>query len=350
MKDNIKPFSDSYFQLLNTIKATVQKERSQAIQQLTRSLIVLYWEIGKQILESQEREGWGKSVVEQLAKDLQNSFPAKTGFSARNLWFMRQFYETYCDFLNMKQLVSEIPWGHHILIMQRTNSITEKEYYLRASAAMRWSRNVLLNQIKANAFERHQLENKQNNFQQALPVHIAEQANEAIKSSYNLEFLGVNQLFLELDLEKKLLEYLQAFLLELGYGFTFVGSQYKLFLADNDYRVDLLFFHRKLRCLVAIDLKIGKFKPEYAGKMNFYLELLDEQVRMKEENPSIGIILCAEKNSLEVEYALRSINKPMGVAEYQLKSSLPNELEGQLPTPEQLKAQIEHRLRTKNDK
>ena len=128
-------------------------------------MIVLYWEIGKQILESQEKEGWGKSVVEQLAKDLQNSFPAKTGFSARNLWFMRQFYETYCDFSNMKQLVSEIPWGHHILIMQRTNSITEKEYYLRASAAMRWSRNVLLNQIKANAFERHQLENKQNNFQ-----------------------------------------------------------------------------------------------------------------------------------------------------------------------------------------
>lgn len=342
MSKNLPP---TYPAFLENIKQTIQAERSRAIQQLTRSLILVYWEIGKLIVENQEKEGWGKSVVEQLAKDLQEAFPARTGFSARNLWDMRRFYDTYKDFSNLRQLVAEIPWGHHLLIMQKINGIEEKKYYLQAAAEMRWSRKVLLNQIKANAYERHQTLPKQNNFEKALPQHIAEQANEAIKSSYNLEFLGVRKLMLERNLEEALLNYLQDFLLELGYGFSFVGSQYSLALADKTYRVDLLFFHRKLHCLVAIDLKIGEFKPEYAGKMNFHLELLDEQVRLPEENPSIGIILCAEKNNLEVEYALRSIHKPMGVAEYQLMENLPDELMGQLPTAQQLKEQIEKRLK-----
>lgn len=336
----------NYNSLLRDIKKAIQSERSRAIQQLTRSLIKVYWEIGKLIVENQEQGGWGKSVVEELSKDLQKEFPGQSGYSTRNLWFMRQFYETYCNHENMKQLVSEIPWGHHILIMQKTKTMEEKRYYIEASSQMRWSRKVLLNQIKAGAYERHRLLPKQTNFEKALPVHIAEQANEAIKSEYNLEFLGVQKLVLERDLESLLLDYLKEFLLELGYGFSFIGSQYPLSLNDKTYRVDLLFFHRKLQCLIAIDLKIGGFEPEFAGKMNFYLELLDEQVRLPKENPSIGIILCAEKNNLEVEYALRSINKPMGVSEYKLRSSLPEELLGQLPAPEELREKLKGKIRS----
>ncbi len=333
-----------YKNFLDAVKQTISTERGRAIQQLTRSLITVYWEIGKLIVENQERDGWGKSVVEQLSKDLQREFPGKNSFSARNLWFMRQFYESYRDFPNLKQPVSEIPWGHNLLILQKAQSPEEKEYYIRASSQMRWSRSVLLNQIKANAYERHRSLPKQNNFQTALPEHIAEQANEAIKSEYNLEFLGISRVLLERDLEALLLQHLQEFLLELGYGFSFIGSQYTLSLGEKDYRVDLLFFNRQLQCLVAIDLKITDFKPEFAGKMNFYLELLDEQVKLPQENPAIGIILCAEKDDLEVEYSLRTSNKPLGVAEYKLSSSLPDELSGKLPDPEMLKKEMLRRL------
>ena len=337
----------NYHTLLKDIRVAIQTERSQAIQQLTRSLILVYWEIGKLIVENQKRDGWGKSVVEQLSKDLQKEFTGSSGFSARNLWDMRRFYETYNKFSNLRQLVAEIPWGHNLLIMQKIDDMEEKEYYIRASSKMRWSRAVLLNQIKADAYARHRVMPKQNNFQTTLPEHIAEQANEAVKSEYYLEFLGVNKIMLERNLEALILEYLQEFLLELGYGFSFIGSQYNLTLAEKDYRVDLLFFNRKLQCLVAIDLKVTGFKPEYAGKMNFYLELLDEQVKLAQENPSIGIILCAEKNDLEVEYTLRTSNKPLGVAEYKLSSSLPEELAGMLPDPQILKEELMRRLKEK---
>lgn len=329
-----------YQKLLNDIKSTIREERIRAIRQLNRSLISIYWEIGRHIIESQQLHGWGKNVVEQLSKDLRSEFPGEQGYSARNLWDMRRLYETYKDFPNLRQLVAEIPWSHHLIVMQKAASHEERVYYLQATAKMAWSRDVLLNQIKAQAYERHLIEPKQTNFQQTLPEHFAEQANEMIKSRYSLEFLGVNEPMLELELERQLLDKIKDFLLELGYGFSFMGNQYPLKLGEKTYRVDLLFFHRKLHCLIAIDLKIGAFKPEYAGKMNFHLELLDEQVRLAEENPSIGIILCAEKDSLEVEYALRTSNKPMGVAEYQLSPYLPKELNGQLPTPEELKQQL----------
>ncbi|MCB0566917.1 MAG: DUF1016 domain-containing protein [Lewinellaceae bacterium] len=341
---------DAYQQLLSQIKATIQAERTRAIQQVTRSLITAYWEIGRQIVESQERHGWGKSIVEQLSEDLRRDFPGQSGFSARNLWEMRRFYETYKDFSNLQQAVAEIPWGHHRLIMQKCRNPAEREYYIRASAAMGWSRNVLRNQIKAKAFERQASLPKATNFKQTLPEHLAEQANEAMKSSYSLEFLNINEPILERELEKQLLQNLRDFLLELGYGFTFIGSQYSISLGDKSYRIDLLFFHRKLRSLVAIDLKMGAFQPEYAGKMNFYLELLDERVKLQEENPSIGIILCAEKDNLEVEYALRTGTKPMGVAEYQLSSHLPKELSGQLPSPEEISRELQKRSGKENRK
>ena len=331
---------NAYQQLLTDIKTAIREERTKAIRQLNRSLISIYWEIGRHIIESQQRHGWGKNIVEQLSKDLREEYPGEQGYSPRNLWDMRRLYETYKDFPNLRQLVAEIPWSHHLIIMQKANSHEERLYYIDATAKMAWSRDVLLNQIKAQAYERHLAEPKQTNFKQTLPEHFAEQANEMIKSRYSLEFLGINEPMLELELERQLLNRLKDFLLELGYGFSFIGNQYPLKLSDKTYHVDLLFFHRKLQCLIAIDLKIGAFKPEFAGKMNFHLELLDEQVKLPEENPSIGIILCAEKDHLEVEYALRTSNKPMGVAEYQLSPYLPKELTGQLPSPEELKHQL----------
>ncbi|MEO1262978.1 MAG: PDDEXK nuclease domain-containing protein [Bacteroidota bacterium] len=327
----------AYLNFLERIKDTIQVERTKAIQNVNRSLIALYWEIGKQIIESQQEHGWGKSIVEQLSNDLRKAYPGKTGFSPRNLWDMRRFFDTYKGDPNLRQLVAEIPWGHNLLIMQKAKSREERQYYLQASSQMGWSRGVLLNQIKAEAFQRQVQLPKQTNFEKTLPAHLAEQADETIKSSYNLEFLGISEPILELQLENKLLQKLQSFILELGYGFAFIGNQYPVALGNKTYRIDLLFYHRYLQCLVAIDLKIGEFEPEHAGKMNFYLELLDDKHKLPHENPAIGIILCAEKNHLEVEYALRSSSKPVGVAEYQLSTILPDELSGKIPSPEQLK-------------
>ncbi len=329
-----------YQNLLSEIKAAIRASRNKAIRQLSRAVIESYWDIGRRILESQQVHGWGKGIVEQLALDLQREFPGTEGYSSRNLWDMRRFFETYGSFPNLRQRVAEIPWGHHLVVLNKVKTHEARLYYLEMTVKMAWSRDVLLNQIKAEAYERHLLEPKQTNFAHTLPEHLAEQATDVLKSSYSLDFLGINRQVLDAELESRLLQKLRAFLLELGYGFTFVGSQFSLKLSDKTYRVDLLFFHRGLRSLVAIDLKIGAFKPEYAGKMNFYLELLDEQGRMEGENPSIGIILCAEKDSLEVEYALRISSKPIGVAEYQLLPELPENLVGLLPTPQELKENL----------
>jgi predicted nuclease of restriction endonuclease-like (RecB) superfamily len=331
-----------YQMLLSDIKNVLRSGQAKAIRQLSRAVIESYWDVGKHITESQQLYGWGKNIVEQLSHDLKKEFPNKDGFSARNLWDMRRFYLTYYEYSNLRHVVAEIPWGHHLVILHKGKTHEERLYYIEAVSKMAWGRDVLLNQIKAKAYERHLLEPKQNNFDKTLPEHLAEQANDILKSSYSLDFLGLNQPVLEAELESRLLQQLKEFLLELGYGFAFVGSQVPLKLGDKTYTVDLVFFHRGLRCLVAIDLKTGYFKPEYTGKMNFHLELLDEQVRMNTENPSIGIILCAEKETIEVEYALRNSNKPIGVVEYQLYPELPENLVGLLPSTAELKQKFKN--------
>jgi predicted nuclease of restriction endonuclease-like (RecB) superfamily len=232
--------------------------------------------------------------------------------------------------------VAEIPWGHHRFILDKVPDPAARLYYLRATARFGWSRNVLLNQIKAGAYERAVTEKKTHNFPLALPEHLAEQADEMLKSSYNLEFLGLRGAVKERELEDRLISRLQAFLLELGYGFCFVGRQHRLALGQKEYFIDLLFYHRFLRVLVAFDLKVGPFEPEFAGKMDFYLNLLNDKERAPEDRPSIGIILCAEKDDVEVEYALRAKTNPIGVAAYQLQAKLPAELKGKLPTAKQL--------------
>jgi predicted nuclease of restriction endonuclease-like (RecB) superfamily len=365
-----------YPAFLAGLKARILHARTLAARAVNHELVLLYWDIGRGIVEKQQTAGWGDAVVERLAADLRAEFPDMRGFSGANLWAMRRVYTEYaCDPILqqlveelrmtrhgkilprpvaelpgearvpasqssavgfLQQLVAEIPWGHHLLLLDKVKAPAARLYYLRATAQLGWSRSVLLNQIKAGTYERAVKEKKTHNFALALPEHFAEQAGEMLKSSYNLEFLGLAQAMKERELEDRLISRLQQFILELGYGFCFVGRQYRLVLGRKEYFVDLLFYHRFLKALVAFDLKIGAFAPEHAGKMHFYLNLLNEKERAPDDHPSIGIILCAEKDDVEVEFALKSKNNPIGVAEYQLQAKLPAEFKGQLPSAKQL--------------
>lgn len=330
----------NYKLLLNQIKAQIQDARIKASQSVNRELILLYWRLGEEIVNSQEKYGWGKSIVEHLSKDLIDAFGGRYGFSARNLWAMRQFYLEYRDFPDLQQLVAEIPWGQNLLIMGKVKDQKAKVYYLQFTKDMAWSRNVLLNQINSQAYERHHSQNKQHNFEKALPAHLAEQADAAMKDIYMLDGLGLTQPVLERQIEAHMVNKIKDVMMELGRGFAFIGNQYRISTPSKDYFIDLLFFNRRLKSLVALELKAGPFKPEYAGKVNFYLNLLDDFVKEKDENPSIGIILCNQRDHFEVEYSLRNIDKPVGVAEYRLTRELPDYLKGTLPDVEQLEEKI----------
>lgn len=329
-----KLFSEKeYIAFLGEIKDKVRKARLEAFRSVNSVAVRIYWEIGRDIVERQHRLGWGQSVIERLSADLRKSFPGTEGFSVTNLRYMRQFYLTYKDSPNLQQRVGEIPWGQNVLIMSQAKTVAEKEFYIEQTLRQAWTRDVLLNQIANRAFER--FGGRQHNFRKALPKHLSEQADRALKDGYVLDFLGDIGPVLERDLHQRLLTHIRDFLIELGIGFSFVGSQYRLTLGGKEYFIDLLFYHRHLAALIAVELKIGDFKPEYAGKMDFYLQLLDEQVRLPRENPSIGIILCKSKDRLEVEYALRG-KKPMGVARYIFSKKLPKALAKELPSPNQI--------------
>jgi predicted nuclease of restriction endonuclease-like (RecB) superfamily len=278
----------------------------------------VYWNIGKLLSERVQSESYGSGVIKKLSIDLKNEFP-DMGLSPRNLWDMKKFYERYkTSDEKLRRSVALLPWKHNLLIMSTTNTDDEAQFYASNTIEMGWSRDVLLNYIKAKAFVQESTLEKSHNFNKTLPENIANYANEVLKSSYNLGFLRVNETIKERDLEKRLVEKIKHFILELGKGFSFIGNQYRLEYNEKEYFVDMLFFHRDLKSLVAIELKIGEFQPEYIGKMNFYLTLLDKFERKPDENQPIGIILCADKNHLDVEIALQDINKPIGVSEYKL--------------------------------
>jgi len=367
-----------YPAFLAALKERILRARTSAARAVDHELVLLYWDIGRGIVEKQQTAGWGDAVVERLSADLRAEFPDMRGFSARSIWEMKRLSLAYSDpdFLQqavaelrrkptrlgflpqavaeigkikilaqpalenlsqaVRELVGSVPWGHHRLILDKNTDPAARLYYLRATAQLGWSRNILLNQIKAGAYERAVKEKKTHNFAGALPEHFAEQADEMMKSRYNLEFLGISRAVKERELEDRLIGRLQQFILELGYGFCFLGRQYRLALGRKEYFVDLLFYHRFLKALIAFDLKIGSFEPEHAGKMDFYLNLLNEKERAPDDHPSIGIILCAEKDDIEVEFALKTKANPIGVAQYQLQPRLPAEFKGRLPTAKQL--------------
>jgi len=353
-----KIIASDYAAFLADVKHRILSARIPAGRAVNRELILLYWDIGCGIVEKQKTAGWGDAVVERLAADLRAEFPDVRGFSANNLWLMRQMAVEYTASAFLEQAVQEtepasrsereilsqpvrellfsVPWGHHVEIMKKIKDPAARLYYLRATAQFGWSRKILLNQIKAEAYERTLVEKKTHNFDLALPEYLAEQADEMLKSRYNLEFLGIHRAVREREFEDRLIVHLQRFILELGYGFCFIGRQHRLAVGRKEYFVDLLFYHRFLKALVAFDLKVGEFEPEHAGKMDFYLNLLNETERGPDDQPSIGIILCAEKDDIEVEFALKSKANPIGVAEYQLQSKLPAEFKGRFPTRKQL--------------
>lgn len=321
---------NKYNEMLREIIAEVKMTRVVIANRISTSLTQLYWKIGKRLASEKLKKGYGGKVVERLSMDLKNEFSDAEGFSPRSLWDMKRLYEFYSETDSilpqavavseddiLPQAVAMLPWGHNRLILSKIKNREEALYYANAAIKMGWTRDLLLNFIKADTYRNAKELPKLHNFETTLPEHLQEQADEILKTSYNLGFLGIKHHNKERELEKRLVEKIKLFLLELGDGFSFISNQHRLSLGQKEYFVDLLFFNRKIQSLIAIDLKIGAFEPEFIGKMNHYLGLLDDQVKMPNENPSIGIILCAEKNHIEVEIALRDFHKPIGVAEYQ---------------------------------
>jgi predicted nuclease of restriction endonuclease-like (RecB) superfamily len=329
-----KRLPDDYAALLAEVKERIRSAQYEALKVVNKELVALYWDIGKLIVERQDREGWGKSVVERLANDLQNEFPGVKGFSVQNLWYMRQFYLEYRDNEKLQPLVGEISWSHNLIIFQRCKDLLGREFYIRMTHKFGWSKNVLIHQIENQSYEKTLL--GQTNFDKALTPGQRAQAKLAVKDEYTFNFLEMGEEHSERELERALIARIEDFLRAMGGLFAFVGSQFRLTVDDKEYFIDLLLYHRRLKCLVAIELKIGEFQPEFVGKMQFYLTTLDRQVREEGENPSIGIILCKEKNRTVVEYALHDVGKPIGVATYRIVKRLPKELKGELPSPDEI--------------
>ncbi len=330
---------DDYAALLAEVKERVRSAQYGALKAVNKELVSLYWDIGKLIVERQDREGWGKSVVERLANDLQNEFPGVKGFSVQNLWYMRQFYLEYHDSEKLQPLVGEISWSKNLIVMARIKDPLEREFYIRMTRKFGWSKNVLIHQIENQSYEKTLL--GQTNFDKALTSDLRAQAKLAVKDEYTFDFLEMGEEHSERELERALIARIEDFLRAMGGLFAFVGSQFRLAVDDKEYFIDLLLYHRRLKCLVAIELKIGEFQPEFVGKMQFYLTALDRQVREVGENPAIGIILCKEKTRTVVEYALHDASKPIGVSTYRMVKRLPKELEGQLPSPAEIAKLLE---------
>jgi predicted nuclease of restriction endonuclease-like (RecB) superfamily len=321
------------------IKQRIRSAQYEALKAVNREMINLYWDIGQIIVTQQQGASWGKSVVENLAKDLQAEFPGISGFSARNIWRMRDFYLTYHSKEILPPMVAEIGWTHNIVILEKCKDDLEREFYIRMTRKFGWTKNVLIHQIENQTYEKTLL--NQTNFDKTVPTEIRNQLKLAVKDEYTFDFLELADEHSERQLEQAILARVEPFLQEMGGRFTFVGSQYRLEVGDKEFFIDLLLYHRQLKCLVAIELKTGEFLPEYVGKMQFYLAALDDLSRFPDENLSIGIILCKSKDKTIVEYALRESNKPIGIATYKLFSTLPQELKNQLPAPEQVAKLLE---------
>ncbi len=331
--------SGDYPHLLSEIKERIRSAQYEALRAVNKELVGLYWDIGWLLVERQDVEGWGKAVVEQLAADLRMEFPGVGGFSSSNLWRMKAFFEAYTGLEKLAPLVREIGWSHNLAILERCKDQLEREFYIRMTRKFGWSKNVLIHQIDNQSYEKSLL--GQTNFDQALTPELRAQAKLAVKDEYTFDFLELGEEHSEQVLERALIARIEDFLRAMGGMFAFMGSQYRLEVDGKEFFIDLLLFHRRLRCLVAIELKVGEFLPEFVGKMQFYLAALDRQVRQEDENPSIGIILCKEKSRTIVEYALHDATKPIGVATYEITKTLPKALKGQLPSPKDIAQLLE---------
>jgi predicted nuclease of restriction endonuclease-like (RecB) superfamily len=316
------------------IKQKIKASQYEALKSVNKELINLYWDIGKNIVEKQNNYGWGKSIVKNLSAELRKEFIGIKGFSERNLWNMRIFYIEYSEDRKLQALTAEIGWTHNVVIFQKCKDNQEREFYIQMTKKFGWTYRVLDNKIDDKSYEKFLL--NQTNFDKTIVEKYRHQAVLAVKDEYNFDFLELGDEYSEHELEVGLINKVREFLFQMGSDFTFVGNQYKLEVDDEEYFIDLLLYHRKLKSLIAIELKIGKFKPEYAGKMNFYLSVLNDTVKLADENSSIGIIICKDKKRTTVEYALKDSNQPIGVATYKLSGTLPKNMKEFLPTPKEI--------------
>ena len=330
--------SKGYQDLLSLLKIRIRTAQVRAAVAVNQEVVLLYWGIGREILTRQREDGWGTRVIERLAKDLRTEFPAMQGLSPRNLGYMKAFAEAWPEEPILQQAVAKLPWGHNVRLLDLVKTPQERLWYIQQAIQHGWSRNVLVLQIESGLYQRQG--RAITNFQASLPPPQSDLAQQLLKDPYNFDFLTLATDAQERDIERGLLAHLQSFLLELGIGFAFIGSQYPLEVAGDDYKIDLLFYHLRLRCFVVIDLKAGPFKPEYSGKMNFYLSAVDDMLCHPDDQPSIGLILCKSKKKLVVEYALRNTATPMGIAEFRHLEKLPEQLQGTLPTIEEIEAEL----------
>lgn len=339
----------SYHGLLQELKARVQHTRLQAVLTANTTLVILYWEIGQSILQRQHQQGWGAKIVDRLANDLREAFPDMQGFSPRNLLFMRAVAQVFPDAVKVKQLVSQLPWGHIILLMQRVKDSDACDWYMGQCIQHGWSRNILAIQIDRQAYTRRG--KAINNFAATLPPADSDMAAQAFNDPYLFDFLGTADPRREKEVEQSLIDHIQKFLLELGTGFAFVGRQVHLEINDKNFYLDLLFYHLKLRCYVVIELKAVAFDPAFVGTLNLYLSATDDLLRHPDDKPTIGLLLCRNKDQLVVEYALRDLNKPIGVAQWetQITQSLPTELASCLPTIAEIEAELQNEVGRADD-
>ncbi|MEA3496703.1 MAG: PDDEXK nuclease domain-containing protein [Bacteroidota bacterium] len=332
---NIKKQNIEYIEWLDRLKTRIRKTQIKAVLSANTELLQLYWDIGKDLFEKKENQGWGNSIVENLSKDLKSEFPNMQGFSRRNLFYMRSFYTFYkSDFEKVQRFVAQIPWGHNIKIISKSDNINEALFYLSETVENGWSRDVLDLQIKNHLFKRQG--KAITNFSESLPKPNSDLANQTLKDPYLFDFLTLSKDANEKNIEDQLTKHITKFLLELGKGFAFIGRQYHLEVGEKDFFIDLLFYHTKLRCYVVVELKATGFKPEYAGKLNFYLSAVDSTLKTDNDNTTIGILLCKERDKIEAEYSLRGISQPIGIAEYKLSRAIPKNIKSELPTIEEI--------------
>ncbi|MFC0308742.1 YhcG family protein [Gallibacterium trehalosifermentans] len=329
---------ENYQAWLQTIKSKVSTARQRAALAVNAELIMLYWTIGREILQQQNAQGWGSKVIERFGRDLREAFPEMKGFSTRNLKYMRAFAEFFPDEQIVQQTAAQLPWWHNVLIMTRIKDHSTQQFYIQKAIEEAWSRTTLEVQIKNQLYERQG--KAVTNFQQRLPTVQAKLAQENLKDPYFFDFLGLEEAAQERDIETALIQHISQFLLELGKGFAFVGRQFRLEVAGDEFFIDLSFYHTRLKCYVVIELKATAFKPEDAGQLNFYLSTVDAQLKAADDNPTIGILLCRAKNQLVAEYALSGMDKPIGIAEYELVRTLPETLETKLPSVEELENEL----------
>lgn len=340
-----------YINWVNELKTLIQRTQIKASISVNRELMSLYWTIGKSISEKVNTANWGSSVVEELSKDLKEEFPNQKGFSRSNLFSMKKWFEFYSqseiDIEKIQQLVGQIPWGHNVVIISKSKNIEEAIFYSNKTIENNWSRSVLLHQIELNFYERHG--KAITNFTETLPTPHSELATETLKDPYKFDFLTLQEKALEKDIEIQLVKHITSFLLELGTGFSFVGQQVPVKIDNQDFYIDLLFYHIKLKCYVVVELKAIEFKAEFAGKMNLYLSAIDDSLKTKAENPTIGLLLCKSKSEIIAEYALRGMTQPIGIAEYEINNAIPKEIKTELPTIEEIELATTKAIRNAGD-